>query len=58
MKLHTIFFTEAYVEYYGSAVWIYSEKIVEGHEHGFDFAARTSRFRCVMTKGKRKKSVN
>ena len=42
------------MEYYGSAVWIYSVKIVEGHEHGFDFALRTSRFRCAMPKGKRK----
>ncbi len=42
------------MKYYGLAVWIYSVKIVEGHEHGFDFAARTSRFRCAMPKGKRK----
>ena len=42
------------MKYYGLAVWIYSVKIVERHEHGFDFAARTSKFRCVMPKGKRK----
>ena len=53
MKLQKVF-SEAYVEYYGSAVWIYSVKIVDRNEHCFDFAARTSRFRCVMPEGKRK----
>ena len=41
MKLLLFFFkfTEAYVECYWSAVWIYSVKIVDGNEHSFDFAA-------------------